>query len=199
MYINKNFSKVEASSTEVEVKKIKPDLEITKTASSSGGKYSNPSDTVTYTITVKNKGTKDITTSVIDELPEALENITCTDQENAVIENGIIKWDNVTLKAGQTIVYTVTGKVKENTNSSITNVAIVDKDGEFEKKSEVTTEVFDESVAINKTEISKTADKSYVKTDDTVIYKIELKNTGKDYKIEDLTDKKDSNNRCYTR
>ncbi len=30
MYINKNFSKVEASSTEVEVKKIKPDLEITK-------------------------------------------------------------------------------------------------------------------------------------------------------------------------
>ena len=190
MYINKNFSKVEASSTEVEVKKIKPDLEITKTASSSGGKYSNPSDTVTYTITVKNKGTKDITTSVIDELPEALENITCTDQENAVIENGIIKWDNVTLKAGQTIVYTVTGKVKENTNSSITNVAIVDKDGEFEKKSEVTTEVFDESVAINKTEISKTADKSYVKTDDTVIYKIELKNTGKDYKIEDLTDKK---------
>ncbi len=43
------------------------------------------------------------------------------------------------------------------------------------KKSEVTTEVFDESVAINKTEISKTADKSYVKTDDTVIYKIELK------------------------
>ncbi len=67
-------------------------------------------------------------------MPEALENITCTDQENAVIENGIIKWDNVTLKAGQTIVYTVTGKVKENTNSSITNVAIVDKDGEFEKK-----------------------------------------------------------------
>lgn len=123
-------------------------------------------------------------------MPEALENITCTDQENAVIENGIIKWDNVTLKAGQTIVYTVTGKVKENTNSSITNVAIVDKDGEFEKKSEVTTEVFDESVAINKTEISKTADKSYVKTDDTVIYKIELKNTGKDYKIEDLTDKR---------
>ena len=111
MYINKNFSKVEASSTEVEVEKIKPDLEITKTASSSGGKYSNPGDTVTYTITVKNKGTKDITTSVIDELPEALENITCTDQENAVIENGIIKWDNVTLKAGQTIVYTVTGKV----------------------------------------------------------------------------------------
>ena len=94
----------------------------TKTASSSGGKYSNPGDTVTYTITVKNKGTKDITTSVIDELPEALENITCTDQENAVIENGIIKWDNVTLKAGQTIVYTVTGKVKENTNSSISHI-----------------------------------------------------------------------------
>ena len=97
-------------------------------------KYSNPGDTVTYTITVKNKGTKDITTSVIDELPEALENITCTDQENAVIENGIIKWDNVTLKAGQTIVYTVTGKVKENTNSSITNVAIVNKYGGKNKR-----------------------------------------------------------------
>lgn len=187
IYKNANFSKIEASSMEVEVKQKKPDLEITKTAVSSGGKYSNPGDTVTYTITVKNKGAQSITTSVIDNLPDALENVTCTDQENAIIENGTITWNNVTIDAGETLTYNVTGTVKQSANSPVTNIAIVDKDGDYEKTANVTTDVFNEDIALTGTEISKIADKTYVKTGDTVTYKIQLKNTGKDYNIEDIT------------
>ena len=186
IYKNTEYSKVESSSMELPVKPKLPDLEITKTAESSGGKYSNPGDIITYTITVKNKGAEDIITSIIDELPEELESISCSNQENAIIENGIITWNNVEIGVGQTVTFTVIGTVKEGTDGTITNFAIVDKDGEYEKTASVSTDVFDEGVAIGNTELSKESNKTYVNTGDTVVYTIQLKNTGKDYNIEDI-------------
>lgn len=175
IYKNAEYSRVESSSMELPVKLKSPDLEITKTAESSGCKYSNPGDSITYTITVKNKGAEEITTSIIDELPQELENISCSNQENAIIEDGMITWNNVEIGIGQTVTYTVSGTVKEGIDGIITNFAIVDKDGEYEKTASVSTEVFDEEVAISNTELSKGSDKTYVNTGDTVVYTIQLK------------------------
>ena len=190
LYKDEDYTKIETTGPELQVNKKRPNLEISKSAESSGGEFSNPGDSISYTITVKNSGTETITTSVTDSLPDSLENIICTDQDNAVIENGTITWNNVTLDIGESITYNVTGTVKEGTTGSITNTATADKNGEYEKNATVTTEVFDETVVLNNTTISKIVNKANVNTGDSVSYNIQLKNTGKKYNLADITGEK---------
>ena len=190
LYKDEDYTKIETTGPELPVNKKRPNLEISKSAESSGGEFSNPGDSVSYTITVKNSGTETITTSVTDNLPDSLENVICTDQDNAIIENGIITWNNVTLDIGESITYNVTGTVKEGTTGSITNTATADKNGEYEKTATVTTEVFDETVVLNNTTISKIVNKANVNTGDSVSYNIQLKNTGKKYNLTDINGEK---------
>ena len=190
IYIGEDYTESDASSNQVTVKTMRPELGISKTAVSSGGKYSNPEDTVTYTITVTNTGSSDITTNIVDILPTGLENITCTDQENATIEDGKITWSDVTIAVGATLTYEVTGTVAEGTTGTITNTAKVDEDGEYEKTATATTEVFDEETAMNSMEITKSVDKTIVSKGDTVTYTIKLRNLGSDFNIEDLAEEK---------
>ena len=186
LYKDEDYTKIETTGPELPVNKKRPDLEITKEAKSSSGEFSNPGDTVTYTIVVTNKGQESITTSVTDTLPDSLEEIT-TDVDGAVIENGTITWNDVTLDVGESKTYTITGKVKEGTTGKVTNTAIVDKDGEYEKTATATTEVFDETTVLNNTNISKIASKTTVDTGDEINYKVQLKNSGKKYNIADIT------------
>ena len=186
LYKNEDYTKIETTGPELPVNKKRPDLEITKDAKSSSGEFSNPGDTVTYTIVVTNKGQESITTSVTDTLPDSLEEIT-TDVDGTVIENGTITWNDVTLNVGESKTYTITGKVKEGTTGKVTNTAIVDKDGEYEKTATATTEVFDETTVLNNTNISKIASKTTVDTGDEINYKVQLKNSGKKYNIADIT------------
>ena len=186
LYKDEDYTKIETTGPELPVNKKRPDLEITKEAKSSSGEFSNPGDTVTYTIVVTNKGQESITTSVTDTLPDSLEEIT-TDVDGAVIENGTITWNDVTLDVGESKTYTITGKVKEGTTGKVTNTAIVDKDGEYEKTATATTEVFDEITVLNNTNISKIASKTTVDTGDEINYKVQLKNSGKKYNIADIT------------
>ena len=190
LYKDEDYTKIETTGPELPVNKKRPNLEISKSAESSGGEFSNPGDSVSYTITVKNSGTETITTSVTDNLPDSLENVICTDQDNAIIENGIITWNNVTLDIGESITYNVTGTVKAGTTGSITNTATADKNGEYEKTATVTTEVFDETVVLNNTTISKIVNKANVNTGDSVSYNIQLKNTGKKYNLTDINGEK---------
>ena len=186
LYKDEDYTKIETTGPELPVNKKRPDLEITKEAKSSSGEFSNPGDTVTYTIVVTNKGQESITTSVTDTLPDSLEEIT-TDVDGTVIENGTITWNDVTLNVGESKTYTITGKVKEGTTGKVTNTAIVDKDGEYEKTATATTEVFDETTVLNNTNISKIASKTTVDTGDEINYKVQLKNSGKKYNIADIT------------
>ena len=186
LYKDEDYTKIETTGPELPVNKKRPDLEITKEAKSSSGEFSNPGDTVTYTIVVTNKGQESITTSVTDTLPDSLEEIT-TDVDGAVIENGTITWNDVTLDVGESKTYTITGKVKDGATGKVTNTAIVDKDGEYEKTATATTEVFDETTVLNNTDISKIASKTTVDTGDEINYKVQLKNSGKKYNIADIT------------
>ena len=186
LYKDEDYTKIETTGPELPVNKKRPDLEITKEAKSSSGEFSNPGDTVTYTIVVTNKGQESITTSVTDTLPDSLEEIT-TDVDGAVIENGTITWNDVTLDVGESKTYTITGKVKDGATGKVTNTAIVDKDGEYEKTATATTEVFDETTVLNNTDISKIASKTTVDTGDEINYKVQLKNSGKKYNISDIT------------
>ena len=186
LYKDEDYTKIETTGPELPVNKKRPDLEITKEAKSSSGEFSNPGDTVTYTIVVTNNGQESITTSVTDTLPDSLEEIT-TDVDGAVIENGTITWNDVTLDVGESKTYTITGKVKDGATGKVTNTAIVDKDGEYEKTATATTEVFDETTVLNNTDISKIASKTTVDTGDEINYKVQLKNSGKKYNIADIT------------
>ena len=186
LYKDEDYTKIETTGPELPVNKKRPDLEITKEAKSSSGEFSNPGDTVTYTIVVTNKGQESITTSVTDTLPDSLEEIT-TDVDGTVIENGTITWNDVTLNVGESKTYTITGKVKDGATGKVTNTAIVDKDGEYEKTATATTEVFDETTVLNNTDISKIASKTTVDTGDEINYKVQLKNSGKKYNIADIT------------
>ena len=184
VYKNENYTTPEATRPEIEVKTKSPNLEVNKTATSTGGEYSNPGDTITYTITVHNSGTADTTTSIVDQYPDSLEII---EYNNGDIDenNRTITWNDVTIKAGETVTYTITAKVKEGAIGDIVNKAIVD-----DKESSVTTSVFDISTAVKNTSITKSVDKSIARKDDTITYTIQLRNDGKQYNIEDIEGKK---------
>lgn len=79
------------------------------------------------------------------------------------------------MDVGESKTYTITGKVKDGATGKVTNTAIVDKDGEYEKTATATTEVFDETTVLNNTDISKIASKTTVDTGDEINYKVQLK------------------------
>ena len=112
--------------------KKKVDLAISKVSDNANV---NIGDTITYTIKVTNNGIMDTTTDVVDFIPDGFE---VTDSNGGTIttetdENGNnvtkVTWSNVTIRAGETITYTLVGKVKDNAPSTIINKVYVDKDG----------------------------------------------------------------------
>lgn len=115
--------------------KKKVDLAISKVSDNANV---NIGDTITYTIKVTNNGIMDTTTDIVDFIPDGFE---VTDSNGGTIttetdENGNnvtkVTWSNVTVRAGETITYTLVGKVKDNAPSTIINKVYVDKDGNNE-------------------------------------------------------------------
>lgn len=152
----------------------------------------NIGDTVTYTIQVKNNGVIDTTTDIVDYIPEGFE---VTDSDGGIIENTVnevgkdltkITWSDVSIKAGQTITYTLVGKIKEGAPSTIINKVVVDEDGDNEKWADDYVYVVDPEQQTTLTKLVNGSSSITANYGDKITYTIALRNTRGDYNLNDI-------------
>ena len=169
--------------------KKKVDLAISKVSDNANV---NIGDTITYTIKVTNNGIMDTTTDVVDFIPDGFE---VTDSNGGTIttetdENGNnvtkVTWSNVTIRAGETITYTLVGKVKDNAPSTIINKVYVDKDGENEKWDDDYVYVIDPEQSTTLTKLVNGSSSITASYGDQITYTISLRNTGVSYNLDDV-------------
>lgn len=169
--------------------KKKVDLSISKVSDNANV---NIGDTVQYTIQVSNNGVMDTTTDIVDYIPEGFE---VTDSNGGTIETSVdengnnitkVTWSNVTISAGQTLTYTLVGKIKEDAPSTVINKVIVDEGGENEKWDDDYVYVIDPEQQTTLTKLVNGSSSITANYGDEITYTITLKNTGGDYNLNDI-------------
>ena len=169
--------------------KKKVDLAISKVSDNANV---NIGDTITYTIKVTNNGIMDTTTDVVDFIPDGFE---VTDSNGGTIttetdENGNnvtkVTWSNVTIRAGETITYTLVGKVKDNAPSTIINKVYVDKDGNNEKWDDDYVYIIDPEQSTTLTKLVNESSSITANYGNQITYTISLRNTGVSYNLDDI-------------
>lgn len=182
----------ESNETTAEV--AKAEVELTKSNDSEGAALA-AGDTVTYTVTVANKGKGNANGIVVwDDVPEGLtlvkgsakaEGMTVSEKDGRVIATGDIARDS-----SATVTFKAT--VDEDAPASVDNVAewAQSADGTVPDKaqgsSNKSTVVTDDSKAVFA--LTLEADREYVKKDETVTYTINVTNTSDKAGSVDVTD-----------
>lgn len=161
------------------------DLETTKTLTSVGGvTVSDPTnppmakvdDEIVWTITVENTGNQPLpNVTVSDLMINASGAVSLTSDTDGVTFNGTTA-TIPTLEVGQTVTITATYTVQpEDAGKELNNRALVNVDG---KTDDDVTPEDPVTVEDKGLEITKTADKTTANRGDTIIYKIDVTNTG---------------------
>ena len=148
---------------------VNPIIESNKTYSSKDDIIRNGS-IISYTIKVTNKSNINAITSVRDTVPEGTTLEKVITDGSSVNEN-VITWNNVTLKAGETKTFTFDVKVDnyDGENRVIKNVAVVGDKETTETETEVHYPVITST---------KTTDKGSVEAGDKLTYTITITNSG---------------------
>ena len=133
-----------------------------------------PNDSFTYTLTIKNTGTKASNNIIVtDTLDNDLTLIRASEQYTNKGNTYTFNLDSLEVNE----VYNITLEVKLNANTTkdkITNIAIAQEEGKDDpKEDEVETPIVDSQISIE-----KVANKKEVKINNTFTYTIIVKNTG---------------------
>ena len=144
------------------------------------GKKVYAGDTLVYEISYKNTDTKEATVTITDSIPQHTEYVANSADNGGVYDNGKIIW-NLTVGAGETA--KVTFKVKVDSNIATSEIAKIAKI--LEGKNEYTTKTvtnYTTQDEVNKLVLSPenlniNIDGKKVYEGDTLIYKINYKNT----------------------
>ena len=156
------------------ITELTPDLQVTKTADK---QQANLGDTITYTVTVENKGSATAKAAeVTDTLGDNLEFVSASD--NGVNTGRTVKWTGLTLAPGESKSFTVTAKVGASALEQVVNKATACDGGDC-----VPVPCTDDSCqAITELapalQVTKTADRQSANLGDTISYEVTVRNAG---------------------
>ena len=155
-----------------------PDVGISKTVSGMTGSSNTAveGDTLTYTITVRNKGNTKVNAVISDDMwTYGKVSEIKVDGTKQTLSSGTYTVQGLEKEKICTITYTYEVTAEDVENGVIQNAATADIDGDEypDAKIEIETETGEPSLSVN-----KTADKAAVKVGDTITYTVEVKNNG---------------------
>ncbi|MBR2152289.1 MAG: DUF11 domain-containing protein, partial [Clostridia bacterium] len=144
------------------------------------GKKVYAGDVLVYEISYKNTDTEESTVTITDSIPQHTEYVANSADKGGVYANGVITW-NLNVAAGETAKVTFKVKVDENLRSAdISNTAkVVEGKNEYTTKAvtNYTTQDEVEKLVLSPKNLNINIDGKKVYEGDTLIYKINYKNT----------------------
>ncbi|MCC8070025.1 MAG: DUF11 domain-containing protein, partial [Ruminococcus sp.] len=174
-----------SASAYITVKSDNPDFEVTKTGSvdySSTYLVGKDNQTASYTITISNTGTQDLTgVAIEDVIPSDVTNVTISPAVSGVSINGNTLTGTVDIPVGESVTISYSGTISTTASSDITNAVTVTYDG-TPKTSEVTFTPTQPSPSLSivksATDENGNAITSFTKGGQDVVYVIKVTNNG---------------------